>query len=276
MIVHKRLYASNRISALVQTEPGCLELDCAPPHQSVVNPRCLVALTEPGGAGAEKFRSLAIRLRNFQKRQRLKKILVTSSIKGEGKSVISANLAVSLAQAQRTLLIDCDMHQSGLRDVLGSHGQPGLGEWWRQSRSVMNFLRRLDEVPLWLLSAGQVFDPPMEILQSQRFSDMLHQLSRWFDWVILDSPPLVPVADSGVLAAHVDGTLLVVRQGNTPKPLLKEALKTESLKLLGIVANEWEANEQSYYSRYYKDYIPSQKLASTDRRRTPEASDAEL
>lgn len=260
----------------MKTERGCLELDCAPPLRSVVNPRCLVALTDPGSAGAEKFRALAIRLRNFQKRQRLKKLLVTSSVKGEGKSVISANLAVTLAQAQRTLLIDCDLHQSGLRDVLGSHAQSGLGEWWRQSGSVISLLRRLDGVPLWFLSAGQACDPPLDILQSQRFSDMLHQLSRWFDWVILDSPPLVPVADSGLLAAHVDGTLLVVRQGNTPKPLLKEALKTESLKLLGIVANEWEANEQSYYSRYYKGYIPSQKLTSTDHRGLPEASDAEL
>ena len=276
MIVHKRFYAANRISQVMQLESGCLELDCAPPIQSVVHPRYLVALTDQGGIGAEKFRALAIRLRNFQKRQRLKKILITSSVKGEGKSVISANVAVTLAQVQRTLLIDCDLHQSGLRDVLGSHGQPGLGEWWAQAGSAMNFLRRMNALPLWYLSSGQISQPPLEILQSQRFSDMLHQMSRWFDWIILDSPPLVPVADSGLLATHADGTLLVVRQGNTPKPLLKEALKTENLKLLGIVANEWEGAEQSYYSHYYKGYILHRKLAPTDNRCLTGSVDSEL
>jgi capsular exopolysaccharide synthesis family protein len=259
---------------MVPLESGCLELDCAQPIHTIVHPRYLVALTEQGSVGAEKFRGLAIRLRNFQKRQRLKKLLITSSVKGEGKSVVSGNLAVSLAQAQRTLLIDCDLHQSGLRDVLGNHGQPGIAEWWRQSGSVLSFLRRMDELPLWYLSAGQPGEPPMEILQSQRFSDMLHQVSKWFDWIVLDSPPLVPVADSAVLAAHVDGTLLVIRQSTTPKPLLKEALKTENLKLLGIVANEWESSDQSYYSHYYKGYIPSPKIASEHNRRLPGSVEA--
>jgi len=262
--VPKRLFAPNRISQLDPLENGCLELDCAEPIQSVVHPRYLVARTEQGSVAGEKFRSLAIRLRNFQKRQRLKKLLITSSVKGEGKSVISANLAVTLAQAQRTLLIDCDLHQSGLREVLGSHGLAGIAEWWRQSGSVHSFLRRMDELPLWYLPAGQASEPPMEILQSQRFSDMLHHISKWFDWVVLDSPPLVPVADSAVLAVHVDATLLVVRQFTTPKPLLKEALKTENLKLLGIVANEWQGTEQSYYSHYYKGYVPSQKVTPQD------------
>ena len=128
MIVHKRLYSPNRISQLIQLDTGYPELDCAEPLQAVFAPRHLVALTDQGSVGAEKFRALAIRVRNFQKRQRLKKLLVTSSVKGEGKSVVSANLAVTLAQVQRTLLIDCDLHQSGLRDVMGTHGQPGIAD----------------------------------------------------------------------------------------------------------------------------------------------------
>jgi capsular exopolysaccharide synthesis family protein len=274
--VHKRLYGSNRVSQVVRFESGSLELDCAESLQIVVNPRYLVALTDPGGVGAEKFRALAIRLTSFQKRQRLKKLLITSSVKGEGKSVISANLAVSLAHTHRTLLIDCDLHQSGLRSVLGNQGQSGIGEWWRQSGSVVEFLRRIDDLPLWHLSAGQASVPPLEILQSQRFSDMLHQISRWFDWIVLDSPPLVPVADSAVLATYVDGTLLVVRQANTPKPLLREALRTDNLKLLGIVANEWEGMERGYYSQYYKGYIPRHTLTPADSPQLPGTLDPEL
>lgn len=276
MIVHKRLYSANGTSSLMQLESGGLELDCCEPIQTVVCPHNLVALLDRGSIGAEKFRLLAIRLTNFQKGQRLKRLLITSSVKGEGKSVISANLAVTLAQAQRTLLIDCDLHQSGLRDVMGSHGQTGIAEWWRESGSVLNFLRRMNGFPLWYLSAGKTSEPPLEILQSPRFSEMLDQISSWFDWVILDSPPLLPVADSAILASHADGTLLVVRQSNTPKPLLKEALRTDNLKLLGIVANEWQSGEQGYYSEYYKGYTPHGELMSSDNPQLPSSLDAEF
>lgn len=259
------MFAPERIPQLVRLESGGLDLDCAEPIQIVTRPHKLVAVTEQCSVAAEKFRNLAIRLRNFQKRQRLKTLLITSSVKGEGKSVISANLAVTLAQGQRTLLVDCDLHQSGLRDVLGTSGQAGIAEWWKQSDSAISFLRRMQGVALWYLPAGQGSEHPLEILQSDRFSEMLNEFSGWFDWIVLDSPPLVPVADSAVLAAHADGTLLVVRQANTPKPLLKEALKTENLKLLGIVANDWQGIEQSYYSQYYSGYVSPRGAASSDR-----------
>ena len=254
--MHKKFYAWNRVSQSVQEwETDVVELDRVPSIQIILRPQHLVALTDPASVGAEKFRGLAIRLRNFQKRQQLKKLLITSSIKGEGKSVISANLAVTLArQAQRVLLIDCDLHQSGLRQVLGSHGETGLAEWWKRSDSIVESLRRIEDLSLWYLSAGQKNEDPLEIFQSPQFAKMLNQTTRWFDWVILDSPPLVPVADSSILANQVDGTLLIVRQGKTPKPLLEEALKTENLKLLGVVANEWPDTEQRYYGQYYNGY----------------------
>lgn len=258
--MHRYSYAPSGPPEVVQWDGDLLELDRARPIEMVVRPRGLVMLTDQGSPGTEKFRSLAIRLKNFQKRQGLKKLLVTSSVKGEGKSVISANTAVALAQTQRTLLIDCDLHQSGLRDVLGIHGQPGLADWWKQREPITNFLRRMESHSLWYLSAGHSSEPPLEILQSQPFSEMLNHVSRWFDWVILDSPPLLPVTDSSLLAGQVDGTLLVVRQANTPKPLLKEALKTENLKLVGIVANEWQSSSERYYMQYYKGYVPQPRV----------------
>jgi len=270
--VHRYSYAPSGLSEVVQWDGDLLELDRARPMEMVVRPRGLVMLTDHGTPGAEKFRSLAIRLKNFQKRQGLKKLLVTSSVKGEGKSVISANLAVALAQTQRTLVIDCDLHQAGLRDVFGIHGQAGLGEWWKQQRSAKDFLRRMENHSLWYLSAGRSSEEPLEILQSQRFSEMLSQVAGWFDWIILDSPPLLPVADSSLLAAQTDGTLLVIRQANTPKPLLKEALKTENLKLLGIVANEWESSAERYYSQYYKGYVPHSRVETEDDRHSSDAT----
>jgi capsular exopolysaccharide synthesis family protein len=176
---------------------------------------------------------------------------VTSSIKGEGKSVISANLAITLARRERTLLIDGDMHQAGLREVLGSQRQPGLADWWRHPEPIVNLLTRLEGRSLWYLSAGDILEDPLEILQSPRLAEMLSQVAGWFDWIIIDSPPLVPVPDSGLWASHADGTLLVVRHGRTPKSLLTKALETDNLKLLGIVTNEWEDMPHHYYGRYY-------------------------
>ena len=256
----------------MQWESDHVELDQAEPMQMAVRPKCLDTLTNPGSPASERFRNFAIRLKSFQRRQRLQKLLITSSVKGEGKSVISANLAVTLAQTQRTLLIDCDLHQSGLRDVLGVHGQPGIGEWWRHSRSAVNFLRRLDGLSLSYLSAGHVTEQPVEILQSERFAEMLNQMSRWFDWVIVDSPPLLPVADSGLLADQVDAALLVVRQGHTPKPLLKEALKTENLKLLGIIGNQWQVSTEHYYNEYYKGYMQHSSIDEQSSGATAKAS----
>ena len=275
MIVHKRSYTPTRISQVMRIESGCLEVSCVEPMRIIAHPQNLVALTDPASVVAEKFRALAIKLRNFQKRQRLKKLLVTSSVKGEGKSVISANVALTLAQAQRTLLIDCDLHQSGLQDVLGSHGQIGIAEWSRQSDPASSFLRRMDGLPLWYLSAGQCSGAPSEILQSDRFAEALNQFSRLFDWIVLDSPPLIPVADSSALAIHADATLLVVRQGITPKPLHKEALKTEHLNLLGIIANEWEGAERSYYSQYYAGYGSKRLLAAVKSPQLPSSVELE-
>ncbi|PYY19649.1 MAG: hypothetical protein DMG60_03370 [Acidobacteria bacterium] len=228
------------------------ELEQLPSIGAVLCPKRLPSLTEPGSAGAQQFRTLAIRLQRFQKAQHLKRLLITSSMKGEGKSVTSANLAVALARRQKTMLIDGDLYQSGLREVLGSGSQPGLKDWWRGSQSIFSFLRRLDGLQLWYLSAGNANEQPIDIVQSPRLSEMLNEVSVHFEWVIIDSPPLLPVADSSVWATQTDGALLIVKHGITPKVLLQKALQTDNLKLLGIVANEWEDTSQEYYSHYYK------------------------
>jgi capsular exopolysaccharide synthesis family protein len=219
----------------------------------LTQPNRLQALTDQGGVGAETFRALAIRLKHFQERQHIRRLLVTSSIKGEGKSVISANLAVSLARRQKTLLIDGDLHQSGLQDVIGIRGQAGLADWWRGEKPIAGFLRRMEGLSLWYLAAGQAAEQPLEILQSQKLSTMLDEVAQWFDWIVIDSSPVIPVADCSLWARLSDRALMVVRRGKTPKPLLQKALKTDNLKVLGIVTNDWEDADHKYYRQYYKN-----------------------
>jgi capsular exopolysaccharide synthesis family protein len=213
----------------------------------------LVAIIEKESVGAEKFRVLATRLQYFKKQRQLKNVVITSTIKGEGKSVVSANLALTLAHRQRTLLIDGDLRQSGLRELLNMQGHAGITEWWREPADIPEFFLRANSLPLWILPAGEVMEQPLEILQSRRMSEMLNRVAEWFDWVIIDSPPLAAVTDPNVWATQGDGTLLVVEQGKTPKKLLQKTLESiENLKLVGVVMNGAQDRDHQYYRQYYK------------------------
>jgi capsular exopolysaccharide synthesis family protein len=247
---HSRLSAGDslRENGAGQESDGLQETPFVP----ATGPR-LVSFPEQSSIGAERFRMLAGRLQYFQKQRRLKKVAITSAVPGEGKSLVAANLAFSLARTQRTLLIDGDLHQSGLKKLLGTHGVRGLTEWWETGGSISDFLLHVDAISLWYLPSGQAKGQPLEILQSHRMAEALGELSESFEWIIIDSPPLVAVADGHIWATHADGTLLVVRQGMTPKKLLQSALENAaSLKLLGSVMNAaQESRQQHYYSSYY-------------------------
>jgi capsular exopolysaccharide synthesis family protein len=222
----------------------------------------LVAMFDERSVGAEKFRVLASRLQYFRKQRSLKKVLITSTIKGEGKSLISANLSVTLGRRYRTLLIDGDLRQPGLTNLLGSNGLPGLADWWREAEDVTSFLQRVGSLKLWHLPAGQAASQPLEIFQSQRMVEMLDQVDEMFEWVIIDSPPLV-LADPNLLASLSDGTLLVVKEGKTPQRQLRKSLESiENLKLVGIVMNGSSDAAHRYYGQYYKG-LPRNVAATT-------------
>jgi capsular exopolysaccharide synthesis family protein len=212
----------------------------------------LVAMFDEPSVGAEKFRVLVSRLQYFRKQRSLKKLVITSTIKGEGKSVISGNLSVALGRRYNTLLIDGDLRQPGLTNLFGSNGLPGLTDWWPDAPDITPFLQRIGTLKLWHLPAGQAASQPLEIFQSQRMAEMLNQVGEMFDWVIIDTPPLV-LADPNLLAGLADGTLLVVKEGKTPQRELRKSLESvENLKLVGIVMNGSSDAAHRYYGQYYK------------------------
>ena len=214
----------------------------------------LVAINEPDGVGAERLRTLASRLKRAQHRHAIKKLLVTSAVSGEGKTLISANLAITLAmQQQRTLLIDGDLRGGSLGELFNTENQPGLADWWGAMGSIMKILYRAQQLPLWVLPAGKYYDRPLNILQSSEFAELLTQLSAMFDWVLIDSPPLTPFADGATLASLSDAILLITRVGVTPKKLLRDAQKSiDGVKIIATVLNEAAVNDHQYYHRYYQ------------------------
>ena len=261
-LAHSLPGASAALMRDLENLPPGLDGLSGPLMSLVTNPR-LVAMTSPESVGAEKFRVLAARLSYFQDHRNLKRVVVTSSIKGEGKSVVSANLALTLARRQRTLLIDGDLRQSGLSNLFGSHNFRGITDWWLQEDDIARFIRHVDSLPLWFLPAGQAAAQPLEILQSERMSAMLEKISPWFAWIVIDSPPLVPFADPSLWATHADGTLLVVKQGTTPKKLLLKALKeVEDLKLTGVVVNAAKDSGHESYRKYYRNIDRNSRTSS--------------
>jgi capsular exopolysaccharide synthesis family protein len=223
----------------------------------------LISLTAKDSLAAEKFRFLGVRLRQLQQARRLKRILITSTIAEEGKTLISANLAVTLARKrqQKVLLVDGDLRRPTLAQQFGLNKLAGLSEWLKSDAGSAPNIYHLAEPGCWFLPAGRPPDNPLELMQSGRLSELLDQLSAMFDWILIDSPPVLPLADSSVWTRLVDGVLLVAREGKTEKRQLKRGLQVlEQSRLLGIILNSCtNADHSNYYQRYHPN--PSQQNA---------------
>lgn len=213
----------------------------------------LVSISDPKSLGAEKFRALANRLANIRSQREMKSLIVTSSVINEGKSVVAANLAFTLARYAKAnvLLIEGDLHRPALTSLLGIGRPEGLGDWWEKpGEEIANFVCQLHELPLWFLSAGKTCDYPCDLLQSERLAAAMTSITSQYDWIIVDSSPVLPLVDANLWSRFVDGTILVVREKVTPVPALKKGLESlDNPKLIGIVVND--ASEASGdYSRY--------------------------
>jgi len=213
----------------------------------------LVYFTEPDGLAAEKFRFLGVRLRQLQQNRLLKKVLVTSTIPKEGKSSVSANLAGVLAQRkQNVLLLEGDLRQPVLAQQFGLGRLAGLGEWLQSGLRTASNIYHLGTLGFWLMPAGDRSANPIELMQAGRLSELMGQLGTMFDWIIVDSPPLLPLADTTVWARLTDGILLVAREGKTEKAQLQHGLEIlKKSDLLGVVLNGCiSPTVKNYYQRY--------------------------
>jgi capsular exopolysaccharide synthesis family protein len=221
----------------------------------------LVALTDPNSLGAEKFRALVTRLDFLRKQRELNSIQITSSVINEGKSLVAGNLAVTLAQysGAKTLLIEGDLHRPTLATLLGLNDLDGVSQWWSgDDREFTRFVHRLNDMPLWFLSAGKPCDRPSDILRSTRFAKAFAQLASQFEWIVVDSTPMQPIVDVNLWSSLVDSTLLVVREGVTPLKALKRGLQAlDHPKLIGVVMNDASGSDQANYEgQYYSANSP--------------------
>jgi capsular exopolysaccharide synthesis family protein len=212
----------------------------------------LVSLSDGNSMAAEAFRLLSVRLRHLGREKTLRKLLITSSIPREGKSMVAANLAATLTTRQKTLLIEGDVRRPALTQLFSFEKHRGLCDLLRGECTIESAIYQLEGPGFWLLPAGNAVGNPLELLQSAKVPSLLEQLTCWFEWIVIDSPPVIPLADTSIWSRLVDGILFVTRQGTTEKKQLMRGLGTlESRKVLGAILNGSKASEEHgyYYTR---------------------------
>jgi capsular exopolysaccharide synthesis family protein len=242
-------------------------LKCCARPTWVLDPR-IVAFSESNEqlAGAEQFRTLRSRLYHLRETAPLKRILVTSALAGEGKTFVATNLAQAIAREKerKVLLIDGDLRSPALHKPLGAPTTPGLSDYLRGNASDPEIIQHGQEGNLCLIAAGSSGSDPSELLSNGMFDKLLDRLAPLFDWVIIDSPPCLPVADANVLAGFCDGVLLVVRARSTPSAAADRARKElQKRKVVGVVMNAVE--QSATYGGYYGYGYSSQKSGNDNR-----------
>jgi capsular exopolysaccharide synthesis family protein len=220
---------------------------------------------EQRGAMVEQFRSLRSRLQEFRAMNRLQSLLVSSGVPQEGKSFIAANLAISLAlhKSSKVLLIDGDMRRSTLQDYFGCVAHPGLSDYLSGKAEMLEVMQRPSAASapsrilnpilnnLVLMPGGSVGDRAADLAGSPRFEELLRVAGEHFDWIIVDSSPVIPVSDSVSMGRACDAVLLVARSGVTSYPVAQRAQhELKASNIIGFVLNAVKnpPSPDSYYT----------------------------
>jgi exopolysaccharide/PEP-CTERM locus tyrosine autokinase len=216
----------------------------------------LVTLMNPQSFEAEQFKILRTNLLFPESGKTPRSVLVTSAVPGEGKSFVAANLAVSVARHVNwnVLLIDCDLRRPSVHKQFGFQNVSGLSNYLANGTDLEPLLLKTGIENLTILPAGKAIHNPSELLSSERMAALLEEVAeRYHDrLIILDSPPPKLTAESGALARYVDGILVVVKYGSTPKDSVTELIdKLGRDKILGAVVNNFEAGAARYQKKYY-------------------------
>ncbi len=217
----------------------------------------LVNPLRPREAPAEEFRTLRTRLNHLQSTHPLRTLVVTSASPAEGKSFTATNLAVTQAQLtdKRILLADFDFRRPMIDKTFQISCEPGITDYLSGTASFADILRRVDGTNLFVLTAGRAVPNPLELLNLKECKALIDALRDSFDWVILDSPPLLFAADGNLLSTMCDGTILVVRIGATTFDSVTRAIQSLcENNVLGIVVNGARRGELYSKYTYYHDY----------------------
>ncbi len=212
----------------------------------------------------------------------LKALMVTSATTGEGKSTTCALMAITSAKKNlKTLLVDCDLRRPSLHRLFGFDRSDGLVEVLADGMSARKLVKRTSLDNLDLITAGKAWPHPTELFDSRAIGSIIDDLKFYYDFIIVDTPPVIPVSDPMLLAQELDGSVLVVKAGETPREVARRAaeiMTSNNTKLLGVVLNNARGSLPYYYdyNRYNYDYqeSPSRRNNGSERRRKNDAAES--
>ena len=241
--------------------------EAAPPPRQVAtrtitinaDNRLLTTIKEPHSAVSEQYRKLKSALVRLTNEDRFRNLLmVTSAIAGEGKSLTAANLAISMAQEYdlTVLLIDADLRRPSIHEFLGFEQTIGLSDCLQDGINIGDAIIKTDIDKLSVISAGREVAKPLELFASKKMQELMAEIKHRYNdrYVIIDTPPLLPFAETRSLAHIVDGVVFVIHEGVTPQESVLEAKEIlKGCPVLGVVLNDSTGldPENSHYSRYY-------------------------
>src|SRR5262245_373170 len=215
----------------------------------------LILLTEPMAPECEQYRTLRTQLFHAAEKRETQVVVITSALAGEGKTSTALNLALAIAQSKenRVLVIDGDLRRPNVASYLGMRPKAGLSEVLKGEIDALDSIICVEEPELYVLPVSHEATNPTELLSSERFAEAIRELRDYFDFILIDSPPVLPFADSRLLSNHSDAVILVIRAEKAHYETVEKAVEIlPSGRILGVVLNGADRiKEADYYDYYY-------------------------
>lgn len=215
----------------------------------------LITITNPKSPVSEAYRTLRTNVQFSSFDKKVQVMIITSAGPGEGKSTTSSNLAVVMAEAgHKTIIIDCDQRKPKLHKIFKLSNSTGLSNLLAGEAEFNDAVKESGIENLQVLTSGLKPPNPSELLGSAKMHNFIETLRGIYDYIILDTPPILMVTDAQLLSRYADGCLLVVSSGEAEKEAVlkgKELLEKVNAKVLGVVLNNVEVSGKGYYGYYY-------------------------
>lgn len=210
-----------------------------------------------------EFRRLHSKLRNLNPGREIRNLLITSATLGEGKSTTAALMAITIAKYRdtNTLLIDCDLRRPTIHKIFGMEKQDGFSNVVLKNKPLKSVLKETFVPNLKILTSGELIKSPAEIFNLPTLKELFAESKFYFDTIVVDSAPTIPVSDTLILSSEMDGALMVVRAGKTPREMVKrgsDLMRDAGIKILGVVLNNAE-RVLPYFFDYRSDYYQYSK-----------------
>jgi capsular exopolysaccharide synthesis family protein len=220
----------------------------------------VVSFHDPSSPVGEQYKMLRTTIQSLKTTKNYKTFMITSSTNGEGKTITSTNLAISMAQDlnnKSILLIDADIRKGRIARYLGLNHSPGLSEILKGEIEEDACFVNPNIPNLTVICSGKTPKNPSELLNSKRMAQLINSLKARFDYILIDTPPVMPLTDACILAPMVDGVMMVVQAGRTQRDIVRNAeskLIQAYANVLGFVMTNVEYHLPHYLYRYVHDY----------------------